>query len=75
MRTFLMILQAISCLVLIGSVMLQPAKSEGLSSTFGGTGAQMMAKQSRGYDALMSKVTKATAVLFIIFAIALVAIQ
>ncbi len=69
-----MIIQVVVCLVLIGSVMLQPAKSEGLSSTFGG-GAQMMAKQSRGFDGLMSKVTKIAAVLFVVIAVALVAIQ
>ena len=69
-----MVIQVIVCLILIGSIMLQPAKSEGLSSTLGG-GAQVMSKQSRGFDGLMSKVTKAAAILFVVIAIALVAIQ
>jgi len=69
-----MIIQVIACLILIGSVLLQPAKSQGLSSTLGG-GAQVMAKQSRGFDGVMSKVTKGSAVLFVAIAIALVAIQ
>ncbi|QUH21340.1 preprotein translocase subunit SecG [Alkaliphilus sp. B6464] len=74
MRIFLMVIQVMACLILIGSILLQPGKSEGLSSAFGG-GAQMMAKQSRGFDGLLSKVTKIAAVLFIVVAIALVAIQ
>jgi len=69
-----MIIQVIACLILIGSVLLQPAKSQGVSSMMGG-GAQVMAKQSRGFDGVMSKVTKFSAILFVAIAIALVAIQ
>lgn len=69
-----MVIQVVISLVLIGSVILQPAKSQGLSSTFGG-GAQMMAKQNKGFEGMMSKVTKASAVLFVVIAIALVSIQ
>lgn len=69
-----MVVQLIVCIVLIGSILFQPAKSQGLSSTFGG-GAQMMNQQSRGFEGFMSKVTKIAATLFIIIAMALVAIQ
>lgn len=69
-----MVIQVIVCLVLIGSILLQPAESQGLSSTLGG-GAQVMAKQSRGFNGLMNKVTKAAAVLFVVLAIVLVSIQ
>ncbi len=70
-----MVVQLIISLVLIASVIFQPAKSQGLSSSIAGAGAQMMGKQNRGYDALLERVTKISAVLFIVLAIVLVAIQ
>ena len=75
MRIFLMVIQVILCIILIGSVLFQSGKGEGLSSAISGGGAQLWAKQNRGFDALLSKVTKITAFLFIVVAIALVAIQ
>lgn len=70
-----MVIQLIVSIVLIGSVLFQPAKSQGLSGSIAGTGSQFTGNQNRGYDALMAKITKICAVLFIGLAIALVAIQ
>ena len=75
MRILLMVIQVIVCIVLIGSVLFQSGKGEGLSGAISGGGAQLWTKQNRGFDALLSKVTKITAFLFVAIAIALVAIQ
>ncbi len=75
MKTFLMIIQLISSVVLIGSVLLQSGKSAGLSGSIAGGAEQMMGTKGRGLDALLSKVTSVCAILFIAGALALVAIQ
>lgn len=61
------------CLVLIASILLQSGKSAGLSGSIGGGAEQIFGKQkARGYDAIFDKVTKASAVLFIVASLALV---
>lgn len=61
------------CLVLIASILLQSGKSAGLSGSIGGGAEQIFGKQkARGYDAIFDKVTKASAVLFILASLALV---
>lgn len=70
-----MVIQVIVSIVLIVSILLQSSKGDGLSGTIAGGGAQLGAKKNRGFDGLLSKVTKITAFLFIAIAIALVAIQ
>lgn len=75
MRIFLMIVQLIVSLVLIGSVLLQSGKSAGLSGSIAGGAEQLMGTKARGMDAVFSKVTSVCAILFIVVALALVAIQ
>ncbi|AKL94705.1 putative preprotein translocase SecG subunit [Clostridium aceticum] len=75
MRIVLMVLQLITSLVLIGSILLQSGKSAGLSGSISGGAEQLWGKQSRGYEGMLSKVTAIGAALFIIVAILLVAIQ
>ncbi len=75
MKMFLMVVQVIVCIILIVSILLQSDKGEGLSSAISGGGAQLWAKQDRGFDALLSKVTKVAAFLFMAIAIILIAIQ
>ncbi len=75
MRTFLMVIQLIVSLVLIVSVLLQSGKSAGLSGSIAGGAEQMMGTKARGMDAVFSKVTSVCAILFIVVALALVAIQ
>lgn len=75
MRTVLMILQLITSIILIGSILLQSGKSAGLSGSIAGGADQLWGKHGRGYEGLLSKVTAVGAILFIIVAILLVAIQ
>ncbi|AOY77888.1 preprotein translocase subunit SecG [Clostridium formicaceticum] len=75
MRIVLMVLQLITSLVLIGSILLQSGKDAGLSGSITGGAEQLWGKQGRGYEGMLSKVTAIGAVLFIIVAILLVAIQ
>ncbi|WP_026478339.1 preprotein translocase subunit SecG [Alkaliphilus transvaalensis] len=75
MRVFLMIIQVITCLVLIGSILLQSGKNPGLSGSISGGAEQIWGKQGKGYEGMLSRVTSIGAALFIIVAIALVAIQ
>lgn len=75
MKTFFMIMQIISSVVLIASVLLQSGKSAGLSGSIAGGAEQMMGLKGRGMDALFAKVTSFCAVWFIICAMALLIIQ
>ncbi len=75
LRTILMVIQVITCLVLIGSILLQSGKDPGLSGSITGGAQQLFGKQAKGYEGMLSKLTSVGAALFIIVAIALVAIQ
>lgn len=76
MKTLFMIIQVIASLVLIGSILLQSGKSAGLSGTIAGGAEQLMGKQKgRSYETLLSKVTTAGAVAFILASIILVYLQ
>lgn len=67
MKTFLMIVLAICSLVLIASVLLQPGNSAGLSGSIAGGAEQLLGKKkSKGYEALLEKVTVVCAILFIV---------
>ena len=64
------------CFVLIASILLQSGKSAGLSGSIGGGAEQLFGKQkARGYDVIFDKVTKASAVLFIIASLVLVFLE
>ena len=75
LRIVLMIIQVIASLVLIGSILMQSGKSAGLSGSISGGAEQLFGKQGRGYEGVLTKVTTAGAVLFIVVAIILVAIK
>ncbi len=75
MRIVLMVIQVIVSLILIGSILLQSGKSAGLSGSITGGAEQIWGKQGRGYEGMLSRVTSIAAALFLIVAIALVAIQ
>ena len=75
MNTALMIILLISSIVLIISILLQESKSDGLSGSIAGGAEQLFGKRkSRGYDALLSRVTTVCAVIYIIVSLAIVAI-
>lgn len=73
MYTALMIILAIVSVILILSVLLQSSNSDGLSGSIAGGAEQLFGKRkSRGYEALLSKVTVITSVIFIVIALVLV---
>ena len=76
MKMFLMILIVISAVVLIGSVLFQSGNSAGLSGSIGGGAEQLFGKKkSRGYEAILSRITTVCAVVFFICAVVLTAIE
>ena len=75
MHTALMIILLISSLLLIVSILLQESKSDGLSGSIAGGAEQLFGKRkSRGYDALLSRITTICAVIYIVVSLAIVAI-
>ena len=76
MKTFLMILLAVASIILIASVLLQSGNSAGLSGSIAGGAEQLFGKKkSRGYEAILAKVTSIAAVLFVVLSIALVTME
>ncbi|MBR0600256.1 preprotein translocase subunit SecG [Sinanaerobacter chloroacetimidivorans] len=76
MKIFLMILLAIASLVLIASILLQSGNSAGLSGSIGGGAEQLFGKKkSKGYEAILSKVSTVGAIVFILCSLILVAIE
>ena len=75
MHTFLMVVLLIASLVLIVSILLQTSKSDGLSGSIAGGAEQLFGKRkSRGYDALLAKITTVSAIVYIVISLAIVAI-
>ncbi len=73
MKIFLMILLAVCSIVLIASVLLQSGNSAGLSGSIAGGAEQLLGKKkSKGYEALLEKVTTIGAILFIILSLVIV---
>ena len=65
-----MILLAICSLVLIASVLLQSGNSAGLSGSIAGGAEQLLGKKkSKGYEAVLEKVTTVCAILFIVISL------
>lgn len=76
MKTFLMILLAVSSIILIASVLLQSGNSAGLSGSIAGGAEQLFGKKkSKGYEAILAKVTSIAAILFVVLSIALVMME
>ena len=75
MHTALMIILLISSVILIVSILLQSGNSDGLSGSIAGGAEQLFGKRkSRGYDALLSRITTICAVVYIVVSLAIVAI-
>lgn len=76
MKIFLMIILTIASLVLIGSILLQSGNSTGLSGSIGGGAEQIFGKKkSKGYEAILNKISTVAAVAFIAVSLALVTIE
>ncbi|HHW94704.1 MAG TPA: preprotein translocase subunit SecG [Mogibacterium sp.] len=75
MRTALMVTILIASIVLIASILLQSSNSDGMSGSIAGGAEQLFGKKkSRGYDAILSKITTVCAVIYIVVALVIVAI-
>lgn len=75
MHTFLMIVLLLASIVLIASILMQSGNSDGLSGSIAGGAEQLFGKKkSRGYDALLSRITTISAVVYIMVSLAIVAI-
>ena len=75
MHTFLMIVLLIASLVLIASILMQSGNSDGLSGSIAGGAEQLFGKKkSRGYDAILSRITTVCSIVYIVVSLALVAI-
>ncbi len=72
----LKIILVVVSVVLTISILLQSSNSAGLSGSIGGGAEQLFGKRkSQGYDAILSRISTVTAVLFILLALVLVAIE
>lgn len=75
MHTFLMVVLLIASIVLIASILMQSGNSDGLSGSIAGGAEQLFGKKkSRGYDALLSRITTVCAIVYIIISLVIVAI-
>ena len=75
MTLALKIILLVASIVLIISILLQESKSAGLSGAIGGGAEQLFGKKkSRGYDALLSRITTVCAVIYIILSLVIVAV-
>ncbi len=75
MHTALMIILLVASVVLIISILLQSGNSDGLSGSIAGGAEQLFGKRkSRGYDALLAKITTVAAIVYIVVSLAIVAI-
>ena len=76
MKIFLMIILAVASIVLIGSILMQSGNSAGLSGSIGGGAEQIFGKKkSKGYEAILNKISTVAAVAFIAMSLALVTIE
>ena len=76
MKIALLIVLAIASLALIASVLFQSGSSAGLSGSLAGGAEELFGKKkSKGYDELLAKVTAVAALVFIVVALVLVAIE
>lgn len=74
MKTALMVLLALASIIIIASVLLQSSNSDGLSGAISGGAEQLFGKKkSRGYEAILNKITIVAAILFIVLSLVIVA--
>ncbi|MBQ8591101.1 MAG: preprotein translocase subunit SecG [Firmicutes bacterium] len=76
MTTLVMIVLAVASIALIASILLQSGNSAGMSGSIAGGAEQLFGKKkSQGYEAMLEKMTTIGAIVFIIAALILVAIE
>ena len=75
MHTALMVVLLIASVIIIISILLQSSNSDGLSGSIAGGAEQLFGKKkSRGYDAILARVTTIFSVVYIIVSLAIVAV-
>lgn len=72
MVTTLMIVDAVICILLIASVVLQSSKSSGMGGSISGGADTVFGGKAKGLDALLAKLTIVLAALFAIVTLAIV---
>ena len=73
MKTFLMVLLALASIVLIASVLLQSGNSAGLIGSIAGGAEQLFGKKkSKGYEAILEKITTVGAILFVVLSLVII---
>ncbi len=70
MYTFIVVIHVLVSFVLIGSVLLQPSKNADMGASFGGSSSQSVFGAT-GAPTVMAKVTKISAVIFMITSLSL----
>ena len=75
MTTTLMILDAIICLALIASVILQSSKSAGMGGSISGGADAVFGGKAKGIDALLAKATMVLGELFAIITLIIAKMQ
>ncbi|MFT5871159.1 MAG: preprotein translocase subunit SecG [Clostridium sp.] len=72
MHNFLVVLQVITSIVIIVTVMMQPSKSNGLSGLIAGSSDTFFAKnKTKTAESVLAKITAVTAVFFMIITVML----
>lgn len=72
MHSLLIVLQVITSIVIIVTVMMQPSKSNGLSGLIAGSSDTFFAKnKTKTAEAVLARITAVTAVIFILTTIML----
>lgn len=76
LSTIITVFLILSSLVLIASILMQSGKSAGLSGSIGGGAEQLWGKnKARDYDEKFDKITKISAVVFMLSALLLAYMQ
>lgn len=76
MTVLFYVLIVIASLILIASILLQSGKSAGLSGSIGGGAESIWGKsKGRSYEGILSKLTTISAIVFVISALILTALQ
>ena len=72
MHSFLVVLQVITSIVIIVTVMMQPSKSNGLSGLIAGSSDTFFAKnKTKTAESVLARITAVTAVFFIVITVML----
>ena len=71
MITFLEILVTIFSVILIGIVVAQKSKTQGMGAGFGGGADDLFGGRARGVDALLSKITIFVSIIFAVLTLIL----